>query len=361
MGKISQNQMAKLFHRLATGYTAGLDLRGMFRRETETGSHAYRIRSRSISKSLDSGSTLAQAMSKTEYFPELAVSVVKAGEVGGRLDESFRRLSKHYDNLVTFRKNFLLSISWPLFELGFSVCLVGVLILVLAWITSSSGGTPIDLFGMGWSPMQYFIAYWLIMATLFGTIFLVIWGAIKGWFGTLPMKIARRVPLIGKTIENLALSRFAWTLSVADNAGMDAVESVRLAARSTENYYYLATEEKMAGMVQHGKTFFQALRATKAYPEHFTTYVDTGEISGQLAETMQRASVNYQEDAERNMKLIGTIGFVLTLLFVAVLIGGTVIWLYKTLVIDQYNKILQDMVLVWDFQDWFSSLFSLFG
>lgn len=332
--------MAKLFHRLATGYSAGLDLRNLMRREAEVGSASYKLKTKSVSNAIEKGASLAQAMNHADCFPELAIAVVKAGETGGRLDESFRRLSQHYQSLVTFRKNFLMSISWPLFELGFSVILVGLLILVLAWVTSSAGGTPIDLFGLGWSPMAYFATYWAIMFAIFGSIFVLIFGSIKGWFGLLPMKIARRIPLIGKTIEYMALSRFAWTMSVADNAGMDAVETIKLATRSTENYFYLRTEEKMAGLVQHGKPFYKAMSSTNAFPEELLMYVDNGEVAGQLAESMGRASVEFQDNAERNMQMIGKIGFVLTILFVGVLIGGTVIWLYKTLVIDQYKQLL---------------------
>ena len=136
------------------------------------------------------------------------------------------------------------------------------------------------------------------------------------------MRLARRVPLIGKTIESLALSRFAWTMSVAENAGMSAMDIARLSIRATQNYYYNSHEEAVCRAVQLGQQFYPSLKATQAFPEEFLMHVETGEISGELAETMDRVSHDHQHRAEANLKIIGTVGFVMMLLFVGLVLGN---------------------------------------
>ena len=112
MAQISQNQLSKLFQRLATSYRAGIDLRTSIQRETQSGSPAHQQKMKRVAKALDGGGSLAKAMASTNgYFPELVVSVVKAGEAGGRLDDSFTRLGKHYKDLVAFRNSFLRAIA----------------------------------------------------------------------------------------------------------------------------------------------------------------------------------------------------------------------------------------------------------
>ena len=49
---------------------------------------------------------------------------------------------------------------------------------------------------------------------------------------------------------------------------------------------------------------------------------------------MDRASRDLQAKADQNMQVLGKIGFALTFAFVAVVIGGTVIVMYKRMVID---------------------------
>lgn len=340
MAKISYHKMAKLFKRLQTSYSAGIDLLAAYQKERSIGSPQDRLQANRIVKSLKNGEALAAAMRSAQgYFPELAVAVVQAGEAGGRLEESFARLAKHYKDLVEFRTKFLMSIAWPAFELVACVVIFGLLILVMHYVMVDIGGLDesIDWFGMG-STTGNFLLYVAVMSLIFGTLALLVVGSVKGWFGTLPMRLARRVPVVGKTIESLALSRLSWTMSVAENAGMDAIDNAKLALAATENYYYKSLESNVCRDLRNGRSFYQAYGDTDAFPQDFLDYIDVGETAGELAETMDRASHDYQQKAEINMKVLGTIGFVLMFGFVAIVIGGSVILLAKKVYIDPLNN-----------------------
>ena len=341
MAKISYDKMAKLFKRLETSYSAGIDLLSAYQKERSIGSPQDRLQANRIVNGLKNGEALATAMRGVEgYFPELAVAVVEAGETGGRLEESFGRLAKHYKDLVNFRNKFLMSIAWPAFELVACVGIIGLLILVMHYVMVNIGGVdPIDWFGMG-TTTGNFLLYVGVMTLFFGTLAFLIAGARLGWFGTLPMRIARRVPILGRTVESLALSRLAWTMSVAENAGMDALDNARLGLSATENYYYKALQPGICDDLRSGKTFYESYKSTEAFPQDFLDYVDVGETAGELSETMDRASNDYQQKAEVSMKILGTIGFVLMFGFVAIVIGGSVILLYKKLYIDSINNVL---------------------
>ena len=241
MSKISQNQMAKLFQRLATSYTAGIDLRAIIKRETETGSTGYRLKAKQVARGIANGMTMAEAMRGTDgYFPELAISVVHAGERGGRLEDSFRRLADHYGNLVTFRNRFLIALAWPAFELLVAIVLVGAMMAICDWIFTSLEMEKINWLLMG-STIGNVIAYFVLVFTLMGGFVVLAIGTGRGWFGTFPMKVARQIPLIGKTIEAMALSRFAWTMSVAENAGMNPLEIVAAISAGDRKLFLQAT------------------------------------------------------------------------------------------------------------------------
>lgn len=325
MAKISQNQMAKLFNRLATSYTAGIDLRTAYQRETETGSPSYRIKAKQVYNGLKDGRPLADSMASANgYFPELALSVVKAGEAGGRLEESFSRLGKHYDNLVKFRNSFLTAIAWPAFELVFGILLVGGLMVICDSVFRTMEKQPINWLFMG-STTGNVIAYFILVFLFFAALAILVIGTGRGWFGKLPMQIAMKIPLIGQTIVALAMSRFAWTMSVAENAGMSAVATADLALRATDNFFYDRLRPGVNETIQSGESFYRAFKATDSIPEDVLIYIDNGETAGQLSETMIRCSEELQERAERNLKVIGTIGFVLMLLLAAGLVLAIVV------------------------------------
>ena len=344
MARISYRQLAKLFQRMGTSYSAGIDLLSIYDKESRIAGKTYRQKSTQIKNQLAEGDSLTDAMAATEgYFPDLALAVVRAGEKSGRLEDSFLRLSKHYDSLVKFRTRFLNSIAWPAFELAASIGIIGLLILVMHWVMVDIGGVdPIDWFGMG-STTGNFLLYCGVVGFFALVAFLLIFGSVKGWYGTLPMRIARKVPLVGKTFEHLSLSRFAWAMSAAENAGMDVLETGKLSLEATENYYYQMVIPEVLYDLRKGKSFSQTFLATDAFPEEIVTSIENGETAGKLAETMHRVSLDLQERAEANLQIISKIGFVLMMGFVGIVLGVTIILLYKRLVIDQYSKVLDDL------------------
>ena len=273
-----------------------------------------------------------------------AISVIQAGERGGRLEQSFSRLAEHYGNLVSFRNKMMAALAWPAFELFAAIMIVGGLMVICDWIFSSLEIQKINWLLMG-STTGNVIAYFVLIGLMMVGLFLLVRGTALGWFGVWPMKIARRIPLIGKTIECLALSRFAWTMSVAENAGMNPVEIAELSLRATENYFYKQHEPKICRMLQEGNRFHTALQSTAAFPEDLLIYVDNGEVAGELAESMERASQEYQDRADLNLKLIGTVVFTLMLGFV-----GLMVLIIVVFAMQQYIKILNSfMVLSWLF------------
>ena len=339
MPEISKAQMAQLFNRLGTTYGAGIDILSLLRKEAERGSPAYRIKMKSVADKVQNGESLAKALKNIDYFPELPLAVIEAGERGGRMEEAFHKLSHHYESLVKFRNAFLVSLSWPAFELVASVGIIGLLILALGWVANLTNSEPMISLGTG-SSFGDFLLYCFLVSLFFGAIGIMILGTMKGWFGLYPMKLARRIPLVGKTIEAMALSRFAWTMSVAENAGMGAKHIVRLATRSTQNFFYTNHEKALMESVQSGKAFYPSMKATGAFPDDFLIYVDNGETAGELAETMNRASIDLQQRAERNMKILGTIGFAMMMMFVGIILVVTIL----TLFIKLYYEPLQNAI-----------------
>lgn len=349
MARISYRQLAKLFQRLGTSYSAGIDLVSIYEKESRFPGKTYRLKSSQIRKRLADGDSLTDAMAASDgYFPDLALAVVRAGEKSGRLEDSFLRLSQHYENLVKFRSRFLTSIAWPAFELVASIGVIGLLILVMHWVMVDIGGIdPIDWFGMGSIAENLglgvttvnFLLYCGAVGFLALVVFLLIFGSIKGWYGTLPMRIARRVPLLGKTFEHLSLSRFAWAMSASENAGMDVLEIGKLSLEATENYYYQMVIPEVLYDLRKGKSFSRTFRATDAFPEEFIASVENGETAGKLAETMHRTSLDLQERAEANMQILSKIGFVLMMGFVGIILAAAIILLFKKLYIDQINNI----------------------
>ncbi len=330
MPGISKKKLADLCHRIATSYKAGIDILTIWKRESLSGSPRHRMAMGKVVQCVSTGQTVAEGMRATDgYFPELACSIAEAGEKGGRLERSFFLLQHHYDTIVKFRRDMLGRLAWPIMELVGAVVIIGLMILGMGWATAmNENAEPVDWLGLGWSTMQYFWAWVTLVIVFFGSLAVLIYGSMVGWFGDLPMKIARKVPLLGKTIQIFSLARFAWVLAAVYDAGMNTIHGVSLAFRSTQNFFYEQFEEPVKQRLQSGMQLTDALRMTGAFPDDFLMYMDNGEMTGEIPESMTRLAEQYTAEAEKNLNLISRIMFFVIFSCIAVMIGGLIVMLY---------------------------------
>lgn len=325
MSGISIKKLGDLCHRLGSAYKAGLDVRTIWEREAKHGSPRHKISMQKVAGQIAEGRTVAEGMRSTdEYFPELAIAVTEAGEQGGRLERSFQLLSEHYGTMLRFRREMASRLAWPLMELTGAVFIIGALILIMGWVSEQ----PIDWLGFGWSSTQYFWAWVATVTFFFGGLAVLIFGSKEGWFGDYPMKIARKIPVLGKTIQIFALARFAWVMSASLESGMNTMRGVGLSFRATQNYYYQRFEEKVKEDLQEGRTITETLRETEAFPEDFLMHVENGELTGNLPESMNRLAHEYTEQAEHNLSIIAKVLFFIVFGMIAIFIGVLIVRLY---------------------------------
>ena len=329
MNKISNRAGSQLFDRLATGYHAGLDLKTLLERETHSINPMLARNVRTVLEQVGSGTTLSEAMTRTNgYFAPLTIAVVKAGESSGRLEQSFRRLSAHFETWHRFRRDALASIAWPMFELCFAILIIGGLILLMGWAMSSVNPKGVDWFGWGWGTTEYFRLYVFLVFSGLAGIGLTYAGSQLGWFGTLPANIARYVPLIGGIMRNLSMARLSWALGAALGAGMNVIESVRISLDASQDSRLIELEPQITQNLVGNKTIYETLALTKRFPDEFLTFVSNGEVSGELPETLERLSTTYQGRVEAGLNLLKVATFIATFLIVAVLIGGAIIFMF---------------------------------
>lgn len=292
---------------------------------------------KTVLDAVSSGDSVAQGMARSGLFPRLAFEMVQVGEKGGRVETVFEQLSEHYANLSEMRRTFLMGILWPAIQFFAAIVIFGLLILALGLVASITNSEPIDLFGLGLSTKGNFILYCSVVSFFLISGFLIVKGLTRGWYGSLPVKVAFRIPVVGPTLQALALSRMAWSLGMAHDAGMDAIETVALSLRATQMDYYMRTERSVRDEIQSGKEMHHALSLTDRFPGEFIETLATGELTGQVSETMDRLSHEYRMRAKSNFQKITAIGAFLIFLLVAIMIGGLVIYLAYTMYIGPLN------------------------
>lgn len=320
MAQIGIRPLSQILRRVALSHRAGLDIRTIWEKEANRGSPAHRQRINSVALQIADGDSLAEAMSACDgYFPTLTCDLVDVGEKTGRLDDVLVGLAEHYENLLDLRRTFLMGVLWPGIELSLAICVIGLLILVMGMIPAGPSG-PIDILGFGLVGMSGLVKYMFIVAATIGGVAWVVVALMRGWLGPKPLQLTMQLPVIGNCLRTSALSRLAWTLSLALDSGLDARRSIRMALQSTQNAYFTSQMGIVDGEIERGNQFHEALRETGLFPDDFLSSLETAEISGTHGESLARLANDYRDRAKATAKMLtvastfALVGFVFVLI-----------------------------------------------
>jgi type II secretory pathway component PulF len=298
MARITTRHLARLCHNVGTGLHAGLDVRRVWENESQRGSPTARRHLEEIKQLIAEGESLAAAFKESNgFFPPLFCEMVEVGERTGRLERVFKRLAEHYEQVLVLRRNFLIGIAWPMIELTLGVLVIGLLIWILGWIGDSSDPNSPKVFGLSGSSGA---AIWFSGVVLFAALIaLPIVGIQKGWFDAGPLfRLLLHVPGIGGGLRTISMARLTWALAMATDSDLPPDKSIELAVRSMQNSYYTDMIEQMRLTIRRGGEMHDAFRSTGRYPADFLDTIQTGELSGQVSETLTILSRDYDERAK---------------------------------------------------------------
>ena len=320
--RMSLRNRASLCRRLSTALTAGIDIRKVLAREAQQARNsAARRRLTDISSAVAQGESLTAALDATnDYFPLLFRELVEVGEQTGHLGEIFAQLAEHYENQVRLRRTFRASITWPIVQLIIALAVVGLMIR-LSGSFEGLDGKPIDFLGIGLTGASGLAIYIALLTAIAAGVFTVIRASSRGLVFVGPLQRAiMRVPVLGPSLQTLALSRLAWSMHLTMNAGMELRKSLRLSLRNSGSARYIDATEKIDATIAAGNSIYEAFYEAGCFPPDFLDSVEVGEHSGKLVESMALLSQQYQEQARAALATLTMIAGFAVWAMVAILI-----------------------------------------
>jgi type IV pilus assembly protein PilC len=301
--------------------SAGITLRNVFDQQAKRGPLAFRPVAERISKDLQEGQSLEDALKKEAvYFPPLFLNLAVIGEQSGMLPEVFAELEKYYALQQKLRRDFIAQITWPVVQLVAAIFVVAGLIFIMGILPGNEQGKGFDPVGLGTGPVA-------AIRFLVGVVLLVALG-IAGYL-LVTRKLLRqgtveafllRVPLIGPCLQALALTRFCLALRLMHETGMSIVDAVRFSLRATDNGAYVAASPKVEDALRAGDELTAALSKARLFPEEFTNIIATAEEGGRLPDVLKHQTEYYEEEARRRMSALTQGASWGVWLFVAILI-----------------------------------------
>lgn len=288
---------------------------------------------KNIATDVAEGNTLAESMRKQQGFDNLYCNLVKAGEIGGILDEILSKLTDHLEKQEKIKKQIKSAMSYPLIVSGIGALVVWGLITyvvpqftsmltdtgqALPWITQFVIDTS-DFFGEYSGKMILFG----IAASMFFTYF------VKTPQGKILFdKFSMNVPAFGNVIIKGSLAQFSRTLATLLGSGVALIDALEICIETIDNSVISNDIKTVRKKVVEGKTLTEPLSKIDYFPEMVAQMIKVGESTGSIDQMLAKISDVFEDEV--NEAITGATKMLEPLVLVVLggIIGGIMIAIY---------------------------------
>lgn len=310
--KVKGRHVAAVFTQLADLLHSGVPLlRSLEILEKQSSLPAVGSVLREVRAEVADGTTLADAMSKhPQVFNELTVSMVRAGQEGGFLEDVLKRTADFTEHQEDLKSKVIGSLAYPIFlaVVGFIVLNILVIFFVPRFepifkkLEEKNELPTLTIMLMAVSHTLQKYGIFVLIAVVAAVVLFRRW--MKSDSGRLVTDGWRlRLPGAGNIYLNLAIARFARILGTMLHNGIPILQALRIAKDSTGNKVLSNAIEKSAENVTAGNSLAKPLSQCKYFPRDVCEMVAVAEESNSLETVLISIAEGLEKRTSRQLDL----------------------------------------------------------
>lgn len=261
-----------------------------------------------LREGLDAGRELSTAMRRQSHvFSPFYISMVRVGELTGRLEEIFMRLFVHQDFERRTREQIKAALRYPTFVL---IAIIGAMMVINIFVIPSFAKVYAGFNAELPVLTQFLIAMSNFTLRFWPLILVVTAAAIVGvrMYIKTPSgkyrwdKLKLRIPVVGDIIKKATLARFMRSLALAVKSGVPIVQGLSVVAKVVDNDYIGQRIEQMRDGVERGETILRTASAAGVFTPVVLQMLAVGEETGAIDELLEEIASMYDQDVEYQVK-----------------------------------------------------------
>jgi len=338
-GRVKAKDLTVFSRQFATMVNSGLSmLRCLYVLEEQTPNKKLAKVVGEVRGDVEAGISLSDALAKhPKIFSRLYVSMVRAGELGGILDEVLNRLATQLEKEDSIRRAVKSAMVYPVLIGSFAII---VLIGMVLFLIPIFAGMYKDL-GNAKLPLLTRIMMGISNAALSFPMNVVILAAIiAAIYGLLRFKRTDRgthiwdrfklhIPMgIGEIIRKLAVARFSRTLGTLITSGVPILQAIEITGQAAGNVVIEDAMGDVQQSVKEGQSITAPLEKISVFPAMVTQMISVGEETGSLDAMLGKIADFYEDEVNAAVKSLTSILEPILMLFVGALVGTVVISMY---------------------------------
>tara|TARA_B100001059_G_C17722225_1_gene521364 strand:- start:93 stop:1100 length:1008 start_codon:yes stop_codon:yes gene_type:complete len=286
-----------------------------------------------VADSVEDGERLADAMTRHEQvFPEIQISMIRAGERAGFLDEALERLGLFLERRAELRSKVVGNMIYPIVLLTVGA---GIVIAALVFFVPRFEEFYADMelplaTRILMASSDLVIGWWpLILVILGGTFFLLFTRRHDPDQRLRIERINLGLPVIGPLTRSLACARFCRILGTMLENGIPLVESMKIARSSIGSATLEQALADAVDAVESGETLARPLAESDFMEEDVLEMIAVGESANNLALVLVKVAETLEERVDRQLSLAVKLMEPLLLLVLA----GVVLFIFMSLIV----------------------------
>jgi general secretion pathway protein F len=284
-----------------------------------------------ILRVLKGGRSLADSLAThPEYFSDLYINMVRAGEAGGSLAVIFERLAEFERSRDDLRGYIISSMIYPALLATVGVCSIIILLTFVVPRFASifeDGRMKIPL------PTQIMLAvskglqdwWWVILLVV-----VLVAGAIRFYIQTPKGRIkwdAWRItlPMLGDALQKAETARFARAMATLVANSVPLVQSIGISAGILNNKWISGALKEVSMGVKRGEGIATPIRKAGVFPPLASHLLMVGEETGRLDQMFSRMADIYEVDTRAAIKRFTALFEPLVILVMGIVVGALIL------------------------------------
>lgn len=346
--KIKSRELLIFSRQLSTIVNSGLPLlQGLDILAEQTEDARFQKVIRDIGTAVESGETFSEALRRyPRIFSDLYVSMIRAGEASGDLDGVLSQLADYLEAMEELKRKIKSAMTYPIVALTMIIAIAGGLIVFVVpqfaeIFNSFDAELPlptrilISLSDGLKSPITIGISLIVIVGCVL--LYRMFSATEAGRYRIDQTKL--KLPVFGKLLRKVAISRFTRTLSTLTRSGVAILGALEIAERTAGNEVFAKAVRNAGDSVRNGETLAEPLARSGEFPAMVTRMIGVGEKTGALEQMLGKISEFYDSEVKAAVEGLTSMIEPILILLMGIIVGGIVIALFMPIL--QLSSIVQ--------------------
>jgi len=334
--KISVKEKALFANKLSAMVDAGVPImRSLDLMRRQQKSALFRRALTAMTEDVNQGGSLGSAMRRwPKVFDNLSIAMVEAGEAGGVLDETLKRLAKLLEDNARLQNQLKAAMGYP-------ITVLAIAILVFLGMTVFLIPTFADIFDQLGAKLPIFTQMMLDLSKLLRSSFSIflVGGIILGIYAFsryYASPVGRRqvdgillkLPLFGDLLQKTASAEFCRTMSSLSRAGVPILMSLEILHGTTSNSVVGDAISNSRNDISEGVPLSTALALKRVFPEMMVSMLAIGEETGEMDAMLSKVADFYEDEVSTAIKTLTSLIEPVMIVLVGGIVGSILVAMY---------------------------------